>query len=996
MTDVSYSAGALAADGPSLRGVRFAAETSDDPVFRGVRFAAESVNTVFRGLRFASEGPRESHYYGSAWGSGPINSPYSASALAQLISDNSYDGSANLLSTEDLEYQGSASLLSTEELEYQSSTILQALVSLSYDASGFCATSNPPTDVTYSGDALAFQQSFRGFRFAPESVLDLPVFRGLRFTQEELSNPSFRGVRFSTESLEAGSSFRGLRFGYEPPAEEFYYASAYAIERKVLTYQASAVGKKTMDASYQSSALGVNFASQAYSASAIGKATLGQLYQASAVAKKTIETTYTASVIGQSTQSASYQSSALVRATVNQNYQSSVQLLATTNQSYSASMVALQLVEKSYSASTIAQKTFDLQTSASAIAAERATLLRAHSDFSFANTVPTTTFVPVQGSSSGETANNPNTLFAWIQDVAGTERLYGRLDTPEFEPGDPAAVPATEISTETGMQGVKVAHFGVSNRWAVVWKRDSDLKYRIFDSTLTPVTGDIAIIPTLPVSTYPLSAAGPDHFDIGTTDEERLVVVYTNMIDIIDVDAPATVSKIAWNAGDISANKIAVHPISGNIDNLYISSNDLFVDRFDSVGDLVSNVSVATAQAGLDPLLTDIINKIGDDRFIAVWVAEDELRYRLFDASGSPQTPVRSVPGTGGLSATGRSLSATVGESGSDPHFSFAVKVTSDELSYIAWIRPDLDEQVIYLSAAQSSPTPINGVNEFQFRHIYSNGGEIAHEVYVNSSVYMGLWKIERDNRSFIDATSNPDPHLNRDGDAASLIEGVWSGYAGGNRLSGSSGASSGDYTGAPGRSSVDLDTDTFDDFLGTVDEDTLFTGGPIHSQVASSMQLNSNMFAAQIQKLSSEMGISSVEFTGIDQGLDGLQYGADAPGIQVVNEQGTFLLRRHLSLGGDDVDYAIILRLATGLESTQEDTPQNKSFWYAAGITTFSTEAAANAVAFPVEHRLGQSSALLVIVTYPSGTTNYVPGITPGTISVVPLSDVDSDDFEA
>lgn len=618
----------------------------------------------------------------------------------------------------------------------------------------------------------------------------------------------------------------------------------------------------------------------------------------------------------------------------------------------------------------------------------------------YQTSVPNIDFLPAPGTVSGCASSDTESLLVWIQrTVLSTDLLIGRLDNHNLETNSEVV-----LSSLTGIEGVKVAFCRPLNKWVLVFKQNTNIYYSVYDRDLSASGPTDALI----TSSAPLSS--PDNFDIGISGT-RLLVLYTGEMKIVDLFSPSISSFTPANTSP-TANKFAVDDLTGRFDILYVDGPDLKVDRYQLLGPgpvgPTSILTVSSGDPGLDTQQADILGRQGVDGFVVCWStedADDNIRYRIFDGAAGFLFAARTIPGTGQIDSFGKNLFATITDkvAPSSRTYCFALKVSDSgpqRTPSILWIKVDNSElcmgvlgeipteEFIFAEPNRRSPTPIFYLNEFELRHAYKNGPEIAFETYVTTSALMGLWRIDRSASIFVNTGSTDDS------DAQSILQSLYSTYAGGNRLIGTTGTADADYQ---SYRSVDPNAaPSFEDFLNpSIDEDSIFIGGPIISEVAQSIQDNANIVQEQITELGEEIGATDVRFVNTSPPANGYNLGTAAPGIQVTNSHGTFVLNRHSS-SGNIIDYAFIMRLAVDTRSTQ----QTKSALYIAGINNIGTEAAAYCLANPLQFRLGTGSGIVVILTYPEpptfnpGVDDYIPGST-GTISIAKLGDIDADDFE-
>lgn len=597
------------------------------------------------------------------------------------------------------------------------------------------------------------------------------------------------------------------------------------------------------------------------------------------------------------------------------------------------------------------------------------------------------TFYPQQGKASGAVTEDSCVFFAWIQynEIAGANCLVGRVDESSYDYHYNQHI----LSGAFDIEGVKVCYIKETDQWAVVWKKGSEINYSIWTRDIReriPVRGTVL---KRPITTHAATPAHADHFDIGYDGAGHLYVLYydtvtggcVKKIHITDDDQ----SSIAIsNVNITSANKMLVHNPSGNISVLYVNGTKLIIKKYINTGSnyIGLDPTIVTTCSGLNPLHASILGRKGCEGCVVVWspdIIGDNIFYRRFEGDSvtgeiTPiDTPEKKIEGTGHINISGKSLFADMSSvDASDRSYTFIIKVVDNLNPQIAvnfvfvkvhaiagqigspGILPV--EEFLFIDSNRRSPTPIVAVNEFEYAHLYKNINEVAVDVYVTGSVYMGLWQLD-DRKMMMFAPE-------QDAGAAENLRQLYAQYFVGNRLLGEAGANIGDYVTV--RNKNPQTATSFDDFLNTYyPEDSIFVGGPIHSPVAKAMHDNPHIYRQQLFELNSEIGAEDAWFSNIGHNVDGFAFDSDAPMIFVTKNGITYNQQRHLVSTMEDpfviVDYAILLRLAVEIKSTQD----TKSIIYIGGINRLGTKVASYCLLHPEKYHLGESSGCLLVMKY-------------------------------
>lgn len=972
-------------------------------------------------------------------------------ASASLLSSNivTFSMTARLVAVRVFAYDGSANLLATESTTFsESANLFKSNISHSFDSSLQARkTENRVFDASASLQSTAVVTYLSSADLVATVSQNLGLSTNLQ--KSETSTFASSANMMSTEDVLHTSSSNLL----SRPALSFsssavlgdvvistfdISANLIALQSRPVTMSANLI-RKNIDRSFVSSAGLLHSVSSTYSVSSnlrsqnthsyalssrLIRLNNDRTHQSSANLRKTSNRSNTSSASLRATKTKSYQSSASLRARQNKNFVSSADLLASTPRTYSSSANLVILKSNAYTLSGSLLDTVDesfdssssLVQSQSKFFDESANLLRTNvvthsvssalvnarlrtADASVALHKPGGFFYVIKGAAlrprtrdafdtfdvlanagSSSMASDPQgrVFSVWIEDPgtipcspSSQRRLMGRIDSAAFQP----LTDTTQLSSLYGWESVKAIYDAVGDRWIVVAHQSHIIKYSIYDQDLNPVIEDRTVTVKAPIA----SSVARHNFDIGCTDS-KLVVVFGDGISVVDLET-GVVDLIAPNVTNTSGpNIVSVH--SGMFDIIYSVGSDIVLDRY-SMYDIQSSGNVLIS--GYIVLPENIsICAYGVDRLFVAFESGGNLHYQLFDDL-TPTYPLRTVP----LGVTASSVQASRGFQVDSESHSFYVKVGSSSGNKVVVIEPDrLDESgpdsIQILNDYNSAGTPIVGVNQFMYWHMYVveeiPADDVMVDVWVKESVYVDLWRIERDMRVF--ANVGPDE------DSVRLIESIYQSSPTGNKFIATVPTDLATYHAQPGRAGVDFVNDDFEEFLGTEDEDTFFIGGPLGSPIAEAMHDNSLVFDAKINELSPESGVTSLDFVMMPD-PDGFLFGSLAPSIVLENENGSFILQRHLA-GSTVIDYAIIVRLAKFLGADQT----SRAAMYVAGINKHATEAASFACQHPLRFGLGRSNVLLVVLSYLDTVIDYNPEV-DGTISIVPLNLVDVNNWE-
>lgn len=553
------------------------------------------------------------------------------------------------------------------------------------------------------------------------------------------------------------------------------------------------------------------------------------------------------------------------------------------------------------------------------------------------------------------------------------------------------------VSNVTSLNSVKVCATQFNDGFVVLlFTTGGGLTYRRFTSSGTDRDGsDISIT----ISDLALSGA---KIDIGADDLGRFTVLYSRTggsagtyIQRFEDDGTVSLPETLVTTNSTITQKLAVHPASGRITVAELTGTTFSAHRLDEDGTLLSTVTVHSGMGGGGDL-KEIIQRYGDDGFVVFWIDTINTvsggRFRAFDEDGNSLYATQTLTTTDPTAnlivnygikpfTTTTNYRILVTNCGTDPE---RYHILDNALP------PNQTTEAFSATSNAFGRTSGNGsfligLNKTEWHHVYSNFSgtqRIGYEVFQSQSCRMSLWRVQRSARVFRNAALDPS--------AAGSVEGF---YDDRSKLAGSNLTTDSAYL---AQRSVDPDAaEDWTGFLGAADEDTVFVGGPESSELAASMEMNTETFAAQISDREDDLGISAIEFLyggGRTSGYGPEGTGANAPAIQLTNTNGTFTLERHTS-GGNIVDYAFLIRLPLSPNSTQA----TKSFWYVAGINGAGTEAATYIMANFDQYDTGESNALLIKLVYPSNirsASEYTPGST-GTIDVYAMGDVNADDYE-